>query len=345
MKALVLSGGGALGAYEAGVIRGLFEKGASFDLICGTSIGALNASFVAQGRLQQLETIWSTIGASPVITPLPIVDKLRVIASQLLTILGGGSPFKRIGDMFSVVHEFIEIHGGIAGLVGLLGLLDPNPIASIIQNEIDFGRLQSALIVSATNLTFGQSDAFYWFPNPADAVAFADHHDKGTARPLNPANINKAIQASASIPFAFAPLPIPFDAATPVYVDGGVANNTPIGVAIDAGATDVTVIFLNPRATPSPQTVDRLDAVGIACFGIMQQRILDLDFANAVRVNTSVTDGTAGTGSTGDARRAIRLCQIRPSTALPLSVLQFNDQTLIDAAYYQGYADGLAAAC
>jgi predicted acylesterase/phospholipase RssA len=344
VKALVLSGGGALGAYEAGVIKGLFEKGREYDLICGTSIGALNASFVAQGRLQELESVWSTIGGASVIKPLPIVDKLRVIASELLKMFGGGSPFKWIGDIFSIVHEVIEIHGGIEGLVGLLGLLDPDPIASLIENEIDFGRLQSALIVSATNLTFGQSDAFYWFPNTADAVAFADHHDKGTARPLNSANINKAVQASASIPFAFAPLPIPFDAAVPVYVDGGVANNTPIGVAIDAGATDVTVIFLNPKTTPTPQAMNRIDAVGLACFGIMQQRILDLDFQSAVRVNSSVTSGAAGIGSTGAQRRNVRLCEIRPSTPLPLTVLQFSDQVSINTAYARGYADGLAAA-
>ena len=46
--ALVLSGGGAKGAYEAGCVRALQEIGYEFDLVCGTSIGALNGLLVAQ---------------------------------------------------------------------------------------------------------------------------------------------------------------------------------------------------------------------------------------------------------------------------------------------------------
>lgn len=47
MKALVLSGGGALGAFEAGAIQALTDGGEEFDLVCGTSIGAINASSLA----------------------------------------------------------------------------------------------------------------------------------------------------------------------------------------------------------------------------------------------------------------------------------------------------------
>jgi|GEM_PF-6126943 len=49
MKALVLSGGGARGAYEAGLVCGLANAGERFDLVCGTSIGAINASFSCSG--------------------------------------------------------------------------------------------------------------------------------------------------------------------------------------------------------------------------------------------------------------------------------------------------------
>ena len=49
MRGLVLSGGGANGAYEVGVLKYLIgEKNQEFDLFAGTSVGALNAGFLAQ---------------------------------------------------------------------------------------------------------------------------------------------------------------------------------------------------------------------------------------------------------------------------------------------------------
>lgn len=54
----MLSGGGARGAYEVGVLKALAELGVTFDLVFGTSIGAVNASFFAQGDLSRLEELW-----------------------------------------------------------------------------------------------------------------------------------------------------------------------------------------------------------------------------------------------------------------------------------------------
>jgi len=57
MKALILSGGGARGAYEAGAVRTLLEH-ERFDIICGTSIGAINGTLVAQDEVEKLEALW-----------------------------------------------------------------------------------------------------------------------------------------------------------------------------------------------------------------------------------------------------------------------------------------------
>jgi NTE family protein len=58
-KALVLSGGGARGAYQAGVFRCLEERGWSPDIICGTSVGAINASAIGSGLTsQELINLW-----------------------------------------------------------------------------------------------------------------------------------------------------------------------------------------------------------------------------------------------------------------------------------------------
>lgn len=57
--ALVLSGGGAKGAFQVGALDYLInEKKVNFDIVCGVSVGALNASMVAQGDYDTLKEIW-----------------------------------------------------------------------------------------------------------------------------------------------------------------------------------------------------------------------------------------------------------------------------------------------
>lgn len=65
-RALVLPGGGGRGAYQVGVYKALQEKGIKFDFAFGTSIGGLNATMIAQGQLERLEYLWSTIKASDI---------------------------------------------------------------------------------------------------------------------------------------------------------------------------------------------------------------------------------------------------------------------------------------
>jgi NTE family protein len=58
-RGLVLSGGGAKGAFQAGVLEYLHEKGKlDFDVVCGVSVGALNATMVAQGEFEKLKELW-----------------------------------------------------------------------------------------------------------------------------------------------------------------------------------------------------------------------------------------------------------------------------------------------
>jgi len=121
-----------------------------------------------------------------------------------------------------------------------------------------------------------------------------------------------------------------------------ISQSLPIGQAIDAGATEVTVIFMDPKATPSIQSLDNLAQVGLACLGIMQQKILELDMKTALRVNAAVQANAGGTGS-GGPRRTVALREYRPSKPLDLTVLQFDRQDLLSASYNAGFADGRAA--
>ena len=294
---------------------------------------------MAQRKFDELAAIWHDIAQSRVITLVPMVQRLKLLADLVLSFRGGSRTHVAATFALGALTAYDLYRIGLKGLYSLLGAIDPNPIVRILAANIDFERLAIPLIVSATNITSGQSDAFWWFADRQAGAAFAARHDKGTALPLAASTLRAVVQASTSIPFAFAPVTLS-DESEGQYVDGGVANNTPIGVAIDAGATDITIVFLDPDSVQVPQPVTNLAAVGLACFGIMQQRILSLDLKNARRVNAAVDAQAGGTSSGGGARQSIGLHEIRPKTPLPISVLQFDQQDRIDAVYERGVADG-----
>ncbi|MCD6309391.1 MAG: patatin-like phospholipase family protein [Candidatus Eremiobacteraeota bacterium] len=69
--ALILEGGGAKGAFEAGVIKYIYEKKIPIDLVCGTSVGAINAAFFAFRKIKDLIKLWSWIQPDQVYHPWP----------------------------------------------------------------------------------------------------------------------------------------------------------------------------------------------------------------------------------------------------------------------------------
>ncbi|WP_026895286.1 patatin-like phospholipase family protein [Clostridiisalibacter paucivorans] len=60
MKGLYLQGGGAKGAFQAGVIYGLYERGIKFDVLSGTSIGAINGYFIYTGNIEEMKKLWTS---------------------------------------------------------------------------------------------------------------------------------------------------------------------------------------------------------------------------------------------------------------------------------------------
>lgn len=107
-RALVLPGGGGRGAYQVGVAKALAEKGIEFDMAYGTSIGGLNAAFIAQGELERLEEVWCQIRASDIFK-LPS-------AQQMGRLLIG--------------HK--------------LGLLDNSPLEEILRKEVNLHKLKAS---------------------------------------------------------------------------------------------------------------------------------------------------------------------------------------------------------
>src|SRR5260221_13775639 len=79
---LVLQGGGALGAYQAGVYEGMAEQGIAPDWVTGVSIGAINGALIAgnpaERRLERLREFWNRVSSGvPSIVPAQI-DPLRL---------------------------------------------------------------------------------------------------------------------------------------------------------------------------------------------------------------------------------------------------------------------------
>jgi NTE family protein len=125
--ALVLSGGGAKGAYEAGVALGLAARGVPVRLAAGSSAGALTAAALADGRLDRLEALWRGATREQIYALRPGVFFAGLLPGwlTLLALDGAGS------------------------------LLDPQPLRQLIAGAVDLDRIRAsavALRVVATDL-------------------------------------------------------------------------------------------------------------------------------------------------------------------------------------------------
>jgi NTE family protein len=114
--ALVLSGGGAKGAYEAGVAAVFVERGLRIRLVAGSSAGALNAAMVADGRMDRLEALWRGLSR----------DRVYSL---------------RTGVLFA---------GLLPGWLTLLALdragslFDPRPLGELIDASLDLDRVRAS---------------------------------------------------------------------------------------------------------------------------------------------------------------------------------------------------------
>jgi len=343
VRALVLSGGGAKGAYEAGAVTAL-SQGAAFDIVVGTSIGAINASLTAQHGIPALGQMWATLAARDIIQPLPTVKRVE-------TFLQAFSDWQTLPLVAKVSHIphlillWAQI-GSKTALFTLLGAFDETPIEALLRQFANYNEIKSTLIVAATDITQRTATAFYAFAGitienvPAFRAAASIQTEA-----LSPLNYVEVLEASAAIPAAFTPIQMNLGTPPPkFFVDGGVANNTPISLAIAAGATDVTVVFLEPESNLAPAPPPRnLVDIGFACYDVMQQKIIEDDFKLAELTNIVLANSAAASEATRarfSSKRHVTLSYVRPSAALPVSLLDFNDQAKLDAAFAQGLLDG-----
>ncbi len=127
MKALVLSGGGALGAFEAGAIQALSDSHDESDIVCGTSIGAINAAFTAQDKIPQLTSLWQRIGT---LDP-PVIDYIE----QVQFAIDLADEFEKITHLNPFgVEPFLKRWaqlGSKKAFLALRGFLKPNAVITV----------------------------------------------------------------------------------------------------------------------------------------------------------------------------------------------------------------------
>jgi len=207
--ALVLGGGGARGGAHLGVIRQLEAQKIPIDLIVGTSIGAFVGGLYASGHSpDEIEKILRTLDWGAGFTDKVSRDEMPLRRSQQR-------------DQYAIR---LDIGLGLDGVKIPKGLLLGQAMAELIQN---------AYGVQSANQQFDQ------LPIPFRAIA-TDLRNKETVI-LAQGSLLAAVQASMSIPGVVQPMRL----NGKVLVDGGVANNLPISVAKQLGATRIIAVAID----------------------------------------------------------------------------------------------------
>lgn len=234
-SALVLSGGGARAAYQAGVLKALAELTPDsnpypFQIICGTSAGAVNALLLAshpgnfKESVERLCNLWAGL----------TVDHIYKSSWRSL-----------LGNMASLTRSLFN--QGV-GRQKPLALLDNTPLRELIeevilfdnvQRNIDEGRLR-AVCVNALSYNEGESVSF--FQGTEDLKEWRRFRRYGTRTKLNADHL----MASAAIPTLFSTVKIGND----YFGDGAVRQLAPISPALHLGANRVFVVGVSDNRSP-----------------------------------------------------------------------------------------------
>jgi len=273
-QAIILSGGGAYGAYEVGVMKALFSgesPATNYDFLSagiftGTSVGAFNASFIVSRRdedictsARQLEHFWLERVAESRGMCGNGVFRFRADPFRLLSPNCFVHPEQRFNelvddatfigrDSFQRMVNFLIGGGSVTGrtleLIDVSSLITGSPLTDLVKTAISMEHIRSssrALRVVATNWNNGTVRVFE-NKDMSDEFGF------------------EILRGSAAIPGFFHPHRVDGES----YVDGGVLMNTPLKCAIVAGATTLHIIYMDPDIDKIPSralqsTVDTLD--------------------------------------------------------------------------------------
>lgn len=334
VRALILSGGGARGAYEAGVAAALTER-MHFDIVCGTSIGAINGFAVAQGMAGELEAIWHEAAEGNIVPYRPEVAALVHLWSDLHGMLEHGSIPTHMRDMLGIAAGLPGLRT-LPQLENVLGVLDSALMHAVVKKHAKYEGLQSALLLAATNLTNTCGTVFAYFPNDfCDLAAKAKVMARENFEPLTVANYVDAICASAALPAAFEPVKVLCqDGQRRTFVDGAFTNNTPLRPAIEAGATEIIAISVEPLVSRDvAHEVRHLRDVITLALEAATSKMVQVDLELLELTNAAIQRGEQ------QGKREITLREVRPDAALPIDPLDFAEPGVIAELVAQGRRD------
>ena len=331
-RALVFSGGGARGAYEAGVVRYILEElpkrlghPVRFDIVCGTSVGAIHACYMAATahlgaeRGARLVDFWSSMRLDEVL-PVSARDLIRLP--------------RRLWGLRKVARA---MRAGEAP-ERLYGLLNTVPLERVVLQAIPWRSIRSnvragrvdAVCVAATQIATGR------------VVVFIETRDRRISSwTRDPLIVPRATRLLPTHALASAAIPVLFPAvrvASTYYADGGLRLNTPLAPALRLGADRVLVVALRQspqlanEAALADQRVENY-ASPLFLFGKVLNALLldhlDADLARMNFLNEILEDGEkaygAGfqdklnevSGRAGDLKlRKIHSVVVRPSADL-----------------------------
>ncbi|WP_454634786.1 FAD-dependent oxidoreductase [Bradyrhizobium cenepequi] len=225
----VLQGGGALGAFECGVVKALEEDGIFPDIVAGISIGALNGAIVAGNphhATAALESFWSELAvASPTMWG---TDAATAITSMEILMFGVPNFFRpRWMPSFS---------GPVTMPVNWTSFYDVAPMRELIARYVDFPSLKASpvrLLFGAVNVASGELEVFDSYTDDLTP----DH-----------------VLASGSLPPGFPSTEI----AGKAYWDGGLVSNSPLEIVIERcgpGGKRVFIVDLFAGERPLPTNI------------------------------------------------------------------------------------------
>ncbi len=263
---LVLQGGGALGAYQAGVFEALDANGLAPTWVAGTSIGAINAALIAgnppERRVERLREFWDGVSSQFRVPVIPgffgnKVHEWYNEASFLTSAMTGVPGFFRPRIPPAAFFP--------SGTLGALSYYDTTPLSDTLQKLIDFDLLNTKdarhkvrLSVGAVNVETGNLTYFDTAAMPKGQLFTPEH-----------------VMASGALPPAFAPIKI--DDAW--YWDGGIVSNNPLQYVVDQPATEDMLVFEVDLFSARGQLPENISEVN--------ERMKDIQFSSRTRLHTN----------------------------------------------------------
>lgn len=233
---LVFQGGGALGAYQAGVYQALQEAGVEPDWVIGTSIGAINAALIAGNapadRLERMREFWARMTHSRAVQFAGMVPGLGALAANAMTVAGGLEAFFRPNPW-----AFLGMQTPLGS--ELAGYYSTEPLEQTLGELLDPQLMNAGaprLTVGAANVQTGQMRYF----DSRDDVLTARH-----------------VLASGALPPAFPAVRIDGE----LYWDGGILSNTPVEAVFDDKPRRSGVVFavhMWAASGPEPDSIWRV---------------------------------------------------------------------------------------